>query len=70
MFDVNNDADLMTAELECRAENLANARRRGVCTHGLRNFGGLLTEGLKGECLDCGKVATWDELDADAAEWL
>tara|TARA_Y100000004_G_scaffold49359_1_gene54371 strand:+ start:36 stop:263 length:228 start_codon:yes stop_codon:yes gene_type:complete len=66
-----NDTDLQLNRLEQIAQGLSNAKRNGICSHERRQGEGdpFNTSG-KSVCLDCGKLATWEELDNDRAETL
>ena len=70
------DADIMTARCVAVAKGLAKARKAGECSHERRQ--GELHPAAKlignhqskYECLDCGKKATWGELEEDRREVL
>ena len=61
-----NDADIMTAQLERAGNRAAELKRKGLCVHGWRQN---QSDGLI-KCLDCGKIATDEELEDDRAELL
>ena len=71
-----NYADQQAARMESIARGLANARRAGLCSH--ENLQTELNPGAKiignysppTKCLDCGKVATWEELEEERQEIL
>jgi len=71
MINPNNDADLATLDATNTANHIARLRRKGICAHGWRQGAGS-PDNLDGEstCLDCGKVATWGELEEERAELL
>ena len=68
------DADIMTARMTGIAKGLAKARKAGKCSHERRQGEGTtLTNNVSSSpftCLDCGKKATWDELDEERREVL
>ena len=61
------DADIEMAELNATADREAALRHQGYCTHSYRQGG--LPGGLT-KCLDCGKVATEEDLDEERQELL
>ena len=70
------DADIETARMTGIAKGLAKARKAGECSHERRQ-GELHPHAKlignykpKYECLDCGKKATWDELEEERREVL
>lgn len=68
---VIQDADIEMAELVEAGARAAAARRRGLCAHGyLRGDGDPDHPDEQVTCLDCGKVATWDELMAERSRIL
>ena len=66
-----NDADIEMAQLEQLGDRAAAARKRGQCYHGSRQAHGNTWNGrnfddtVLATCTDCGKRATWAELDED-----
>jgi len=62
-----NDADIEQANLEALGNHEARLKKQGKCTHGWRQ--GPDKDGLT-KCLDCGKVATDEELEEERAELL
>jgi hypothetical protein len=66
-----NDADIEMAQLEQLGDRAAAARKRGQCYHGGRQAHGNVWNGREFDdtvlatCADCGKHATWGELDED-----
>ena len=73
MMNPNNDADLLTIAAESAAASLSRARSKGVCTHERLSFGGSDLPPSAEEpvtCLDCGKIASWADLEEERREWL
>lgn len=63
-----NDADIMQNELDRVADAMSLAEKRfEICFHGSRKGPGWF-DNVKGEvkCLDCGKVATWEVMEAES----
>ena len=73
MLNPNNDADKLFAPSWEAAHALSRARSKGVCTHERRSFGGSDLPPSAEEpvtCLDCGKIASWADLEEERREWL
>jgi len=70
------DADIETARMTGTAKGLAKARKAGECSHERRQgelhpAANLINNHQsKYKCLDCGKKATWVELEEDRREVL
>ena len=65
------DADFEMADLEEKAARIRQAKKRGLCAHGYRQGKPGATPSRDDDvetCLECGKVATRAELDADRKE--
>ena len=71
MINPNNDADLLTLQLESKARQISQLRRKGFCTHERRQGNGdPANETGKSTCLECGKVSTWEGLEDERRELL
>ena len=65
-----NDADLEMLELE-RIGNISyKLKKKGICSHGSRIGNGWVDNDEPVTCRDCGKIATWAELDEDFNKYL
>lgn len=60
-----NDIDIQMNEAINTANGLANARKHGICAHGWRQG-----KGNNVKCLDCGKIASEEELNEERREVL
>jgi hypothetical protein len=69
-------ADFETARMHGVANGLSKARKAGECSHERRQgelhpAANLINSHKpKFKCLDCGKQATWDEMEEDRREIL
>ena len=72
MFDPMNDADWETAELQDQANFEQELKRQGHCAHPARQGidGANLFNGGFFRCMDCGKVATDEELEEERQDLL
>jgi hypothetical protein len=72
-----NDADFEMLELERIGGISQRLKKKGICSHGSRIGDGWVDwKGAKTNndepvtCRDCGKIATWAELDEDFNKYL
>ena len=64
---VIQDADIEMADHEAAGARAEALRRRGICVHGWIKDNNDIDFAT---CLDCGKVATWAELEADGSKLM
>ena len=67
-----NDDDYVMAELTRQGNIARYLKTKGICLHGRRQGapGGNMEPDEAATCLDCGKVSTEGELDAEASNYL
>lgn len=66
------DADLEMNSLQETANRASKLRKQGICCHGHRQCGNERNDVPLGKtkCLECGKLATWEELEEERKELL